>query len=587
MNEDFNFASSIAQFLFRMVDLELLSTQAHGDMSKLLGQFAALLIWLSMRLRDRRHLSSGGGRMPPAVERVLFGWSGEHFLIATTMLVVGLFAVLSWDSTFPDRRDVMVLAPLPIRSKTLFLAKITGVAAALSVSVISLHCLSELTWVPGLSAQPAVTFAGQSIPAAGGFLSFIRTFAAYWITMFAAGAFIFCCVLAVQGIAALVLPRRLYLRASAVMQLGAFCLFICEYLALPTAATPTDACRGARERASRVAVFVLVPGSVSAAQRFAGDARVGPSRLDRLGGSYIGYGAGLRAVLLSHAAQDRRRAGYCSQRSQRAWLPRFGDALETAIGQFSVRSLLRSRQHRIILAFYVGVGFALNILLFKEPSARASTGAWSQVSPPLLASTILMILLSVVGMRIVFAMPLDLKANWIFRMAPVLAGANCLAARRRAMLALGVLPVWIGLAALLFCVWPWRAAAGHLLILGLLGAIVTEVCLQGFQKIPFTCSYLPGKTNIQVTFVFSVFVLLQFLDFCAGLELRAMAHPWQYLTAIAALGGILLFARWRTAAQTDADDIGIQFEDEGSPAIQGLGLSLETFQSIPVRYQSV
>ena len=30
-------------------------------------------------------------------------------MIATTMLVVGLFAILSWDSTFPDRRDVMVL----------------------------------------------------------------------------------------------------------------------------------------------------------------------------------------------------------------------------------------------------------------------------------------------------------------------------------------------------------------------------------------------------------------------------------------------------------------------------------------------
>ena len=33
------------EFLFRMVDLELLSAQ--GDMSKLLGQFAGLLIFIS------------------------------------------------------------------------------------------------------------------------------------------------------------------------------------------------------------------------------------------------------------------------------------------------------------------------------------------------------------------------------------------------------------------------------------------------------------------------------------------------------------------------------------------------------------
>ncbi len=235
----------------------------------------------------------------------MFGWSGEHFLIATTMLVVGLFAVLSWDSTFPDRRDVMVLAPLPIRSKTLFLSRITGVAAALSVSVISLHCLSELTWVPGLAVQPAVTLAGQSIPAAGGFLSWIRTFAAYWTTMFAAGAFIFCCVLALQGIAALMLPRRLYLRASSPMQLAVFCLLICGYLVLPTVATPDKlaAAQGGGPAAWQfsfwfLGLFQQLKGS-PALPVLAHRAWLGSARSD------IGDGLGLRAVLFPHVAQDR------------------------------------------------------------------------------------------------------------------------------------------------------------------------------------------------------------------------------------------------------------------------------------------
>ena len=38
------------EFLFRMVDLELLSAHALGDSNKLLGQFASLLIFLSMLL---------------------------------------------------------------------------------------------------------------------------------------------------------------------------------------------------------------------------------------------------------------------------------------------------------------------------------------------------------------------------------------------------------------------------------------------------------------------------------------------------------------------------------------------------------
>ena len=38
------------QFLFRMVDLELLSADAQGDLNKLFGQFAALLIFISIGL---------------------------------------------------------------------------------------------------------------------------------------------------------------------------------------------------------------------------------------------------------------------------------------------------------------------------------------------------------------------------------------------------------------------------------------------------------------------------------------------------------------------------------------------------------
>ena len=61
--------------------------------------------------------------------------------------------------------------------------------------------------------------------AGGGVGSFVRPFAAYWIAMFAAGGFIFCCVLSVQGLAQL-LPRQQFLRVSSVLQLAFFCLLL-------------------------------------------------------------------------------------------------------------------------------------------------------------------------------------------------------------------------------------------------------------------------------------------------------------------------------------------------------------------------
>jgi CubicO group peptidase (beta-lactamase class C family) len=142
------------EFLLRIVDLELLAPQ--GDISKLLGQFAALLTIISLWIL----LPSVGlaAISLPDDLGLVFAWVEAHFLISTTMLVVGLFAVLSWESVFPDRRDVLVLAPLPVRAHTLFLAKVAAVATALSLTVVALNVF------PGIAAPFAFAAAPTEPP---------------------------------------------------------------------------------------------------------------------------------------------------------------------------------------------------------------------------------------------------------------------------------------------------------------------------------------------------------------------------------------------------------------------------------------
>src|SRR5260370_10176397 len=84
----------------------------------------------------------------------------EHFLIATTMVVVSLFSVLCWDSIFPDKRDVLVLGALPIRAITLFRAKLAALIAALSLSVVSLNIFSGLVCPFLFSATNGGVFLG-------------------------------------------------------------------------------------------------------------------------------------------------------------------------------------------------------------------------------------------------------------------------------------------------------------------------------------------------------------------------------------------------------------------------------------------
>jgi hypothetical protein len=475
------------------------------------------------------------------------------------MLVVGLFAVLSWESTFLNRRDVMVLAPLPIRVRTMFLAKVASVATALGLTVVSLHTLAGVAW-------PVLVFS----PANSGVLGMIRSLAAYWITMLAAGAFIFCCVLGVQGLAAQ-LPRRLFLRLSAVLQIGAFCLVVSVYFLQPSLATPQALSAAKNQHALAwlpsywfLGLFQALNGSMHPA--------MAPLARRAFAGLIVAvFGAGA-AFLLSYFRTLRKiveEPDIVPGVRGVNWLPRFGNALETAVVQFSIRTLLRSRQHRVILAFYLGIGFALVSLLWKGGGPRQPAHVPLIITP--IVSTIVMMTAWVVGTRVVFAMPLDLRANWIFRITSVHPTAEYLAAIRRPLFVLSVGPVWLASAVVFLWAWPWRPAVGHLVVLGLWGTILAFVSLHGFHKIPFSCSYLPGKSKANLMFV-AAGGLLQAIGLGISYELRALRDPASYARLVAVLSVAAVFCWWRTVALAKAEESVVLFEEEESPAILGLGL---------------
>jgi CubicO group peptidase (beta-lactamase class C family) len=903
------------QFLFRMADLEALSAHAQGDANKLLGQFAALLIFVSMVLAI---VALGfADSWVPALQLLPLTLISEHFLIATTMLVVGLFAVLCWDSTFPDRRDVLVLAPLPVRARTLFLAKIAAVATALGLTVGLLHVLAGLAWpfafarqaspltlpaltfdrgtspmaagdlkavmdrdlkqalttgeiprgaglvigvvrhgersivaygvaqpdsifeigsisktftglllaqmttegkvrldqplrdllppdtvdkprgpeitlldlathhsglprapsvqaadprfpsrasdlfrtlkrfgvarperaifdysnfgvallgqalagraavefprlledritgplglrdtavslsapqdarslqgyahgapapasepngfgpaggirstagdlltyleaqlhperVPGLTAalrmsqelrekalpgtriglawmyspetrayvhggatpgftsealfcpsddyaavvlinqwagadvlaehvrqrlagEPAISLETVNVPASR---SFLRWFAAYWTTMIAAAAFLFCCVLGVQGVAAQLLPRRVFLRVSGALQMAAFCLFVSVYFLQPPF-PQVDALltsEGRRQLALFpsywfLGVFHQLNGSMHPA--------LAPLARRAWTALAIAVGVTASAYLLAYVRTLRQiveEPDIVPGVRGAGWSPRFGGPLPTAVGQFSVRTLLRSRQHRVILAFYLGIAFALMVWFLKSPSVQkelAERDPWRQVNAPMLAASIIAMGFWIVGTRVVFALPLDLRANWVFRAAPVAAGPAILAARRRTMFALSVLPAWIAAAAVFLWLWPWRPALIHLGALALFGMAAAEVCLRGPQKIPFTCSYLPGKSNMNVAFWLYVLVVFQAINGATKWEISAFDDDRKLAKMFLTLAMAAAVLRWRSSSEAESNVAELRYEEQPDSAIQQLRL---------------
>ena len=548
------------QFLFRIVDLELIS--AHGDTSKVLGQFAAILVFVSLSFSLGALLFDGGQLSGTALQAR--GWGIEHMLIATTILVVGIFSVVSWDSIFPNQQDVLVLVPLPIRPQTLSLAKLAAVATALGLAVLALNGLSGLAWPLAL--------------ATGGIGGGLKLLIAYWITIAATSTFVFCSVLSVLGWAAQLLARRTFLRFSAILQIAAFCLFLSMFFLEPPLAAPK-----ALSDPQNQSLLAWLPSYwfLGLLQKLNGSAETAIASLARraLLGLLISGLSAAAAFLLSYLRSLHRIAEEpdITPRARRSrWAPLFGNGLRTAVLLFSIRTLLRSRRHRALLCFYLGIGFTIMTL-----TGRDLHRSWHQVNVGFLVSSAIMLFAATVGTRVAFAMPLELRANWIFRIIPLTPPA-ILEATRRALWILTIAPVLLASAAFFLTIWPWFPAAGHAMALGLLGATCIEISLRGFRKIPFTCSYLPGKGNL--FFAAWIFVLaLPALVWCAMRELRILQSAAETAALLTVLALVALAARWLNMAMVKSSGQELNFEEEAAPVILSLGLHRDGV--LPVRNQ--
>jgi hypothetical protein len=510
------------QFLLRVVDLEALSIKA--DVIGFLGQFAGVIIMFSLifsaaAFGDALHV--------------------ERSLISTTMLAVGLVTVISWDATFPDRRDVMVLSPLPVAPLTILMTKVTASASVLGLTVLALNPVPGIVCALTLGTQRGMH---------GGVL---RSFAGYWFTMVAASVFLYCSVLTVQGLAALLLPRRVFLRLSAILQIAAFFLFLGTNFFQPEITTASA--MAAHENHQLLAWLPsfwfnalcdkLSGSSLSAPMWLVWRAWIG------LGIAVFGASASLLLCYVRTLRKTVEEPDLIPSARGPRWAIWFGNSLKTAVVLFCIRSLTRSRQHRVILAFYLALVFAIALSTMR---AVLRTSAPHTLTANFILATFLMMTYAVVGFRSVFSLPLSLNANWVLRITEMHPTRDYVAATRWSLILFAVVPICSISAVLSLSFRPLHQAMASLPILALVGLILADLSLIGFYKIPFTCSYLPGKTNIQ--FIFWGFPILFFplAMSMSEYEKNALNDPFRLILMASVLivteAGLWAFNRHRAAS---------------------------------------
>jgi hypothetical protein len=531
------------QFLLRVIDLESLSIEA--DIPRFLGQFAGVLIMISVFQTFGFVIVSGGGSDLRSLLRM--GLHTVQSLLAGTMLIAGLTAVATWDNIFPDLRDAMVLGPLPVRRRTILAAKLASAASLLAIGILSLNC--------GM---------GTVLPLlAGGLLRFPLILAAYWFTVSAAAFFVFGAVLTIEGLLAAMLPRRWFLRLSSLLQLASFALFLSVWLFQPSYSSAAEFASAQQQGIlARWPMFWFFG-------MFCQTSGIFPIALTRLAlRAWLGLvavGAGAVASLLLCYLRTMKKTveepDLVQRRSHARWTVPLGDSLQTAVVRFSLRSLVRSRQHRVVYAFFLAIAFAIAVSTLTQV---ANTHRTQPVTPEFLMNTLMMMCLAVAGLRGILSLPVSLKANWVLQVTQLSPPERYIAATRRAMLLMATIPVWASAAGLSLCYRPWHQVAEHLLVLALAGSIMTDITLVGVSKISFACSYLPGKSNVQFMFWAFVIVFIPLAMMFSHYEQSVFDHPRSYtlLVAILLIAALILWLFNRHQAKS-----AVLYYEESEPEV--------------------
>jgi hypothetical protein len=186
--------------------------------------------------------------------------------------------------------------------------------------------------------------------------------------------------------------------------------------------------------------------------------------------------------------------------------------------RFTIKSLLRNERQCLILGGWVGVGMvtAAQFLYSSTSNSRVVP------STELLAIPLVLSYCMIVGLRFAFAVPTEIRANWIFQLCIDKARHECAPLARKTLLAfvvpwlvMIVLPVYAYF-------WGWRVALLETYVAMAWSSLLVEILLLRFRAIPFTCQYPPFRDSTVVVAISYGLGFFGFVVWTAHLELWAL-----------------------------------------------------------------
>jgi len=547
-------------FLRRFFDSELISDP---DQAKVVaGGILAIILSISVMEAQayfHKYLYLDG--LPDPRQFQLSVLSDFLFLITFTMVVVALLTVLQWPSLFPGLRDYLALAGLPLKMRDIFVAKFVALLTFATIAIIA------------VSEPPSMVFSfvmrgrwATHLPIPGILVGAVL-----------GGFFVFFSLVTVQGILLNILPVRQFDRVSLAFQGLLLALLLC---ALPLTLSISDLMPYMDQRPAWL-IYAPPMWFLGVAELMMDNSEPVVRELSRIAIGSVATSA-LTAILSYLWSYRRHRVrviespgGLESSAVSREWTENLGDRVvpdlrSRAVFGFIAKSLARSRQHRLILTAFGAIALAVICEGFFSLIVESRAWRFGHDNPAfreaVIAAPLALSLFLLAGLRYLFRLPVELRANWIFRMHEPGNGNALLSGAESFLLCWGVMPVAIlTLPAEIAVLGVGSGLLSELMCL-LASLALMELLLFQIERIPFTSSYFPGKDPPVVTLLKYFLASSFYVGILSALIRVSLPRPAGTILLLVSLASAWLGAR--AARLRSRQIVRLEFEERADAAVQ-------------------
>jgi hypothetical protein len=546
----------LRHFLSRFLDSDFIT--APGQTSKMLIAgtpvfFLSFFLLVDPLYRKYAYLAALPGREAcrQAVQ------ADELWLITLMMSAIGLLAALKWQLLFPDLRDYRVLGTLPLRSRQIFGAKLAALVLVAMAALLTLNFLPTAIF-PILSAKCCE---GDSSSAARAW--------AHAEASLGACAFFFFGLVAIQGVLLNLLPPRAFGRLTRNLQ-GILAATMLALVVASFSVEPKMANALLRPAWARwlppiwfLGLYQNLSGNRSLEMNVLAHRAVGSLALV------------LSLTLLTYGLSYRRRRALPVEENVSSARSRYVGRMlpdwlgpnprQQAIWAFMMKGLMRSSYHRVILMSYAG--FATAVLLLGFLGMNRVFEPTRAVPADFVYYHIVTLIFLLIAARHIFSRPIELRANWIFQITEREGRVAWMIAMDRFVLFWGAILILVLPFPFEFRLLGWRGVAETGLFMAL-GLLSYDWFFSSWEKLPFTCSHLPGKLPAWI--LLASLGLLEALSLLHRFLLAILYIPVGFGVVLALL--LVAWTYMRRDRRKAQVEFRLQYDDVPEPAVRELKL---------------